>query len=85
MEDTSLDEFLEQSSEVSESDESETDTDGTSTGETPTDGSEQTDVEPTVAISQWTPEGDICVECGTSATRRWEDEQRQVCSDCKEW
>jgi hypothetical protein len=46
----------------------------------PTDG-----VEPTTTTATWSPTGAACADCGTVVERRWRDDERFVCVDCKEW
>jgi hypothetical protein len=42
-------------------------------------------VEPATATYAWTPGGDACADCGATVERRWVDEGRLVCVDCKDW
>ncbi|WP_276270637.1 DUF7573 domain-containing protein [Haloarcula litorea] len=51
--------------------------------DTPTasDGS----VEPAATTYAWSPDGEACAECGTVASRRWEQDGSLVCPDCKDW
>ena len=48
----------------------------------PADGS---DVEPATATFEWSPDGGECADCGASVRRRWRDDGRLVCPDCKAW
>ena len=43
------------------------------------------DVEPAVATSCWSSDGETCPDCGSTASRLWRHEERFVCADCKEW
>ena len=42
-------------------------------------------VEPAVSTYDWTPIGADCEACGTAVERRWRDDGRLVCADCKAW
>ena len=87
MRETSLEDFL---------DGSETDAESTAS-EAPADASEGTAegsdaaasgkgaTEPAAATYAWTPDGANCAACGTAVERRWRDEGRLVCADCKDW
>jgi hypothetical protein len=37
------------------------------------------------ATYAWTPERANCAACGTAVERRWRDDGRLVCADCKNW
>lgn len=39
---------------------------------------------PTVTAT-WSPAGGTCGECGATVRRRWAAAGTQVCRDCKEW
>lgn len=71
--DTSLDEFL----------------GGESAGTDETDGeagaTDEDEVEPAVITYDVTPDGAECAVCGEVVTRRWRDEARMVCGECKDW
>jgi hypothetical protein len=42
-------------------------------------------VEPAVSTYDWTPSGADCEACGAAVERRWRDDGRLVCGDCKPW
>ena len=42
-------------------------------------------VEPAVSTYDWTPTGADCEACGTTVEKRWRDDGRLVCPDCKAW
>jgi hypothetical protein len=42
-------------------------------------------VEPAVSTYDWTPPGADCEACGAAVERRWRDDGRLVCTDCKAW
>lgn len=42
-------------------------------------------VEPAVSTYDWTPTGADCEACGAAVERRWRDDGRLVCADCKAW
>jgi hypothetical protein len=46
---------------------------------------EETEVEPARATYDWTPSGAACARCESTVEKRWRDEDRMVCADCKEW
>jgi hypothetical protein len=41
--------------------------------------------EPPRPTYTWTPDDATCPDCETSAERRWWDDGRFVCADCKTW
>jgi hypothetical protein len=41
--------------------------------------------ESATATYAWTSVGATCAGCGTTVERRWQDDGRLVCADCKEW
>lgn len=43
------------------------------------------DVDSTASTYAWTPGGTECVGCGCIVERRWRDDGRLVCIDCKSW
>jgi len=51
------------------------------TGETASDS----DPDPTHSTYGWTPDGTACADCGATVRRRWRDDGRFVCADCKAW
>jgi hypothetical protein len=53
-------------------------------GATDDDGRSLT-VRPAESTMGWTPGGAVCAACGRSVERRWRDDGRLVCPDCKEW
>ena len=48
-------------------------------------GPDSDQVEPAVSTYDWTPTGADCEACGTAVERRWRDDGRLVCADCKAW
>lgn len=42
-------------------------------------------VEPAVSTYDWTPTGADCEACGGAVEKRWRDDGRLVCADCKAW
>ncbi|MGM0592706.1 MAG: DUF7573 domain-containing protein [Halobacteriota archaeon] len=42
-------------------------------------------VDPAVSTYRWSPDGVACAECGEQVTKRWHDDGRYVCANCKEW
>ena len=42
-------------------------------------------VRPAESTMDWTPGGAACASCDRSVERRWRDDGRLVCDDCKEW
>ncbi|MFB6222456.1 MAG: hypothetical protein ABEH86_02130 [Haloarcula sp.] len=42
-------------------------------------------VEPAVTTYAWSPEGEICPECGDVVERQWRQDGQLVCSACKAW
>ncbi len=42
-------------------------------------------VRPAESTMDWTPGGAPCEVCGASVERRWRDDGRLVCGDCKAW
>lgn len=61
----------------------EVDVEGVDSDSEPDSGSDQ--VEPAVSTYDWTPTGADCEACGTAVERRWRDDGRLVCADCKAW
>jgi len=62
----------------------ETDDESTDTGE----ASPSTDpevVEPATTTYSWSGDSGSCEACGDAVERRWRDDGRLVCDDCKEW
>lgn len=57
-------------------------TDGADTAEGEASG---LDVRPAESTMDWTPGGAPCEACGGSVERRWRDDGRLVCRDCKAW
>jgi hypothetical protein len=49
------------------------------------DASAAVDVDPPRTTCRWSPAGDDCPACGASVQRRWREDDRFVCADCKEW
>lgn len=41
--------------------------------------------DPTHSTYGWTPGGAACADCGATVRRRWRDDGRFVCADCKAW
>jgi len=41
--------------------------------------------DPTHSTYGWTPGGAECADCGATVRRRWRDDGRFVCADCKAW
>jgi hypothetical protein len=72
MEDSSLDDFLDDS-EGSE---------GPPTGDEDGGAESGNGESPT---SRWSPEGTACAVCGESTTRLWHDGGKLVCGSCKDW
>ncbi|MWG36643.1 DUF7573 domain-containing protein [Halomarina oriensis] len=57
-------------------------------GETdPTDDGEEPSLTVRAAEStmDWTPDGAACAACEATVERRWRDDGRLVCLDCKQW
>lgn len=42
-------------------------------------------VRPATSTMDWTPDGAACESCGTAVERRWRDDGRLVCPECKQW
>lgn len=42
-------------------------------------------VEPATATYAWAADGADCPQCGATVERRWRDDDRLVCADCKNW
>lgn len=42
-------------------------------------------VTPIASTTVWSPTGSACDSCGTVVERRWRDDDRLVCADCKSW
>jgi hypothetical protein len=42
-------------------------------------------VRPATSTMDWTPGGATCASCGATVERRWRDDGRLVCLDCKQW
>jgi hypothetical protein len=74
MDNTSLEDFLDDS----EDGEDAADSDGSVPGES----DEEVADPPT---SRWRPDGAACPVCGDPTTRFWHDDGQFVCPDCKEW
>lgn len=74
MDDTSLDEFLDDGEARSHADDGGVAGDG--------DGER---VAQTVSTYTFTPEGAACAACGDEVRRRWRDDGDLVCEDCKRW
>lgn len=92
MEDASLDEFLDGDASDDTGDPagadapdaaSPTDPDPEPTTADTADGT--VDPDPARPTYGWTPDGDECVDCGAVVERRWWDDDRPVCADCKAW
>jgi hypothetical protein len=75
MDDTSLDEFL---------DDDERDETPEQEADQRDERGESTTVEPAVSTSKVVV-GEACSGCGTDDVRLWTDEGAFVCRDCKEW
>ena len=45
----------------------------------------ESEPEPTPSAYGWTPDGVDCADCGATVERRWRDDGRFVCPDCKDW
>lgn len=43
------------------------------------------DAEELLATARFSPDGTPCEGCGAVVTRRWHDDGRFVCADCKNW
>lgn len=69
MDDASLDDFL--------GDPKREEGDDPSDVDDPSDGADST--------YGWTPDGAECADCGATVQRRWRDDGRFVCVDCKTW
>lgn len=97
MEETSLDEFLDDASDGSATEPSRDD-DGKGSQPLPggdeersqpsqdasgAESNSQPDHDPSVA--SWTPDGETCEACGKTVGRLWDDEGRRVCRSCKHW
>lgn len=85
--DASLDEFL-GSDEDGEADTGAVDAepDGVTADDGEADGTEADGaVEPAVPTLDWTPGGAPCAACGATVERRWRDDGRMVCGECKGW
>jgi hypothetical protein len=87
--DRSLDDFLGDEDETPAVSESEGDL--AETGETGDDGdidaaNTDTDtVEPATPTYRFSPDGAACDVCEATVEKRWHDDGRFVCADCKEW
>jgi hypothetical protein len=99
-EDTSLDQFVgsttsdesEESPNEASADEAESPTDAETAGEPLDSSGSETDadaslgtVEPATSTYEWTPAGAACEACDALVERRWRDDEKLVCADCKEW
>jgi hypothetical protein len=42
-------------------------------------------VTPATPTYRFTPDGAACDACGDTVEKRWHDDGRFVCADCKEW
>lgn len=101
MEDTSLDDFLDDSEDDSDSEDSESeivdsagseDTDSEDSEDVAADSEESVPEGPGVAVadpepptSRWRPDGAACSACTASVTRLWHDDGQFVCASCKDW
>ncbi|MFC5970855.1 hypothetical protein ACFPYI_05865 [Halomarina salina] len=88
--DRSLDEFVGGSAESAESggetdDVDDTPEHATETGENGTDSKPSLTVNPAESTMDWTPGGAACGACESTVERRWRDDGRLVCIDCKNW
>ena len=43
------------------------------------------DVEPATVTSRWVREGQSCDDCERTVDRLWNDDDRDVCRECKDW
>lgn len=62
--------------------------DGATAGDdaTPDDAaSPDSSPDPATATYRWSSESAACPDCGDAVERRWRDDDRFVCVDCKEW
>jgi len=95
MEETSLDDFLDDGEE-STAGESLADADvDLETPDAETEPGTEADPEPgdttaepatqEPATARWTPDGEACEDCGETVTRLWDDDGRRVCRSCKHW
>lgn len=71
MEDTSLDEFLDDREEDTPAGHSE-------------DERVATD-DPATGVARWISAGEQCPACGESVKRLWDDDGEAVCQSCKQW
>lgn len=97
MDDTSLDEFLDQDDERAESAEhAESKERDVTVEQGERDGAESergehaeivepATVDPATATSRWGVSTEPCSRCGADDVRLWTDEGASVCQDCKEW
>jgi hypothetical protein len=42
-------------------------------------------VQPATSTYAWSGEGGTCAACGGATDRRWQQDGRLVCPECKEW
>lgn len=75
MDETSLTDFLDESEDGDESEERD------ETAETSPEGGSGA----AIGTYEWTPDGTACERCGTTVNRRWRDDERFVCAECKSW
>ncbi|SEO93507.1 hypothetical protein SAMN04487948_10868 [Halogranum amylolyticum] len=68
-EDRSLDDFVESNADETGEDESE----------------KRAQTEPATPTYRFSPEGVGCDACDVTVQKRWQDDGRFVCADCKEW
>jgi hypothetical protein len=88
MKETSLDEFFDDDTDVSEpsaSGDSEPSVSGDSEPSVSGDSEPSVSGEPDPATARWTPECEACASCGDTVNRLWTDEGQRVCRDCKSW
>jgi formylmethanofuran dehydrogenase subunit E len=87
--DRSLDEFLSQSDASLDEETDNTTPDTRETGDSvDNEGEEQSatlSVHPVRSTMAWTVDDTTCDACGEVVQRRWRDDDRLVCSACKEW
>ncbi len=92
MDDASLDDFLSDGDE-SEAGDGDPDPAAPSPDTAPEDEGDETDapavdttdVEPAVSTYAWRSDATACAACGEQVERRWRDDGRLVCADCKDW
>ena len=42
-------------------------------------------VDPATPTYRFAPDGATCDDCGEAVQKRWHDDGRFVCADCKDW